>query len=90
MEFPYTVLLHNVPTCLVPWNLIKMEETTTWDYQFGRYYNPLALHMPLVFRNMLGSSPCALHHCLGGNPISLLFKVKPPQLLPTLAFSQNP
>lgn len=74
---------------LLPWNLLKMEETTIWSYQFGDHCSPPALQMPLVFQNMLSSSPRALHHCFGGNPITLLFKEKTSQLLPTLAFSQN-
>lgn len=34
-----------------------MEETTTWEYQFGHHYGPPALQMPFLFQNMLSSSP---------------------------------
>lgn len=57
-----TILLQNFPTHWLSWYLLKMEESTTWEQQFGHNYSSPAVQIPFLFQNMLSSSPHTPHY----------------------------
>lgn len=57
-----TILLQNFPTHWLSWYLLKMEETTTREHQFGHHYSSPAVQIPFLFQNTLSSSPHTPHY----------------------------